>query len=95
MELESSDPKRGSKFIYCPHMDEEKIYLERRHRFIRIPVNQKYSRLVKEISISVKQQTIFHRFEKHFTESLVVWSQIPHLLHHKHKTFNEDEETLR
>jgi hypothetical protein len=25
------DPKRGSKFIYCPHMDEENIFLERRH----------------------------------------------------------------
>jgi hypothetical protein len=31
MELESSPKKRGSKFLLRPHMDEENIFLERRH----------------------------------------------------------------
>jgi DNA-directed RNA polymerase specialized sigma subunit len=50
------DPKRGSKFIYFAHIWMKKIYfLEASYRFIRIPVNQKYS--TTRMSKNVQQQS--------------------------------------
>jgi DNA-directed RNA polymerase specialized sigma subunit len=50
------DPKRGSKFIYFAHIWMKKnIFGEASYRFIRIPVNQKYS--TTRMSKNVQQQS--------------------------------------
>jgi hypothetical protein len=43
MELESSTQNVVLSLSTSPHMDEENIFLGEAYRFIRIPVNQKYS----------------------------------------------------